>query len=272
MSAASRVRAAILGSPIEHSLSPTLHRAAYRALGLANWTYDALLCDEAGLEPLLRRLRAEGDWAGLSLTMPLKTAAVGRCDEVRTNLGAINTIVFDGGRLVGHNTDVDGVAAALAALAGSGVSLLRVALLGAGGTARAAVEALARAGTTELTVYVRDVGRAAGVLGLARERGLAAEVAPLTEMSGSAGTPVVSTLPGPAGVGIEVRGPLVDVVYDPWPTALARSASAHGQPVVGGLDVLVGQAVRQVELMTGRPAPVDAMRRAGESELARRRT
>jgi shikimate dehydrogenase len=81
---------------------------------------------------------------------------------------------------------------------------------------------------------------------------------------------VVSTLPGTAGAGIDVRGPLLDVVYDPWPTALARSAQANGQPVVGGLEVLIGQAVRQVELMTGSAAPAAAMRQAGELELARR--
>lgn len=261
-------RAAVLGMPIVHSLSPVLHRAAYRELGLEGWTYEAIACDEGGLPGFVTEVRAEGGWAGLSLTMPLKTVAAGLCDEVTTTLGAINTIVFDGDRAVGYNTDVDGVGAGLRELAGQGADLGRVALLGAGGTARAAIEALALAGTTEVAVHVRSPDRAADVLALARERGLVAEARPLR--SAERGLPVVSTLPGPAGEDIEVDGPLLDVVYDPWPTALARSAQARGWPVVGGLVVLVGQAARQVTLMTGLDAPVAAMRAAGEQELSRR--
>jgi shikimate dehydrogenase len=234
VSSVPRVHAAVLGFPIEHSLSPVLHRAAYAALGLDEWTYEALACEEAGLELLVRGFAAEGTWAGLSLTMPLKTVAVELCDEVTTSLGAINTIVFDGDRLLGHNTDVEGIEAGLGRLRAAGADLRRVALLGAGGTARAAVEALGRSGTTHLSIHV------------------------------------ISTLPGPAGTGIEIDGPLLDVVYDPWPTALARSAAGRGHPVVGGLDVLIGQAARQVTLMTGLDAPVEDMRAAGESELARR--
>lgn len=265
----------MLGSPIAHSLSPVLHRAAYGALGL-DWTYEAIECDEGGLADVLADVRRDPRWAGLSLTMPLKTVAVGLCDEVRTGLGAVNTIVVTGDGLVGHNTDVDGIAVGLAKLVSAGADVSRIALLGAGGTARAAVEALSGAGTRQLTVHVRDAGRAQDVVALAEARGLAVEVVALTALTGPAsGLTVVSTLPGSAGAalvdaGFTVNGPLLDVVYEPWPTALASSAVRAGRPVVGGLDVLVGQAARQVALMTGQPAPVAAMQQAGEAALAAR--
>jgi shikimate dehydrogenase len=265
------VHAAVLGSPVAHSLSPVLHTTAYRALGLSGWSYHALSCDEAALPAVVSRLAASGRWAGLSLTMPLKTAAVPLCTSVTSELGAVNTLVFSAGEVVGHNTDVDGVLAGLRALGDAGVSLERVAMLGAGGTARAAVAAFAKAGIRELSVHVRSAARAADVLALAQGLGLSVSVGALAELP--AGVPVVSTLPGAGGANVSVDAPLLDVVYAPWPTSLATGALAGGHAVVGGLVVLVGQAVRQVELMTGLPAPaavVEAMTAAGEKALAER--
>lgn len=261
----------MLGSPVAHSLSPVLHAAAYRELGLTGWSYHALSCDEAALPAVVSRLATSGRWGGVSLTMPLKTAAVPLCSSVTTDLGAVNTLVFAAGEAVGHNTDVDGVLAGLQAVGDAGVSLERVAMLGAGGTARAAVAAFAQAGIRELSVHVRSAARAADVVALAQRLGLSVSIGELSALP--VGVPVVSTLPASGADGLSVDAPLLDVVYAPWPTPLAAGAASRGHAVVGGLVVLVGQAVQQVELMTGQPisdAVVEAMTTAGEKVLAGR--
>ena len=109
------MKAAVLGSPIAHSLSPVLHRAGYQALGLDGWSYQAIECDEARLPALISGCGP--DWAGLSLTMPLKRAVLPLLDEAEplvAEVGAANTVIFDAGRRSGHNTDVPGMIAALA--------------------------------------------------------------------------------------------------------------------------------------------------------------
>lgn len=257
--------AAVLGRPVAHSLSPALHTAAYAALGLDGWRYHALTCAAGDLPPLLARLRGGDRWAGLSLTMPLKQPAAGLVDELHTALGAVNTVVFTaGGQLAGHNTDPDGIAAGLAEL---GAPTEEVTLLGAGGTARAVLAALAAAGTRSLTVRVREPARAGPLLALAGRLGLPAVLDRL-------GPPVtgttISTLPA-GDEHLAVDGPLLDVRYHPWPTALARGAASRGHRTVGGLTVLVGQAAGQVRLFTGLEPPVEAMRQAGLTALAARR-
>lgn len=254
------MHAAVLGDPVAHSLSPLLHTAAYEALGLEGWRYHALRCGADDLAGLLARVAASGRWAGLSLTRPLKQAALPLLDAVNGDLGAVNTVVVDGGRLVGHNTDPDGVAAGLAALGFSGGP---VAILGAGGTARAALAALARwsaaadGAVGPVTLHVRSPERAAGALALGERLGLAVSVARLDAVP--PGVAVISTLP-PGVPAASVDGPLLDVVYAPWPTPTA--AAVHGHPVVSGTEVLLGQAAAQVGLMTGREAPVESMRAA----------
>src|SRR3954452_17646987 len=119
-------RCAVLGSPIAHSLSPALHRAAYAELGL-DWSYDAIEVDSAGLEAFVAGLGA--DWRGLSLTMPLKRTVMPLLDEAEAwaeASGAANTVVLDEGRLLGHNTDIPG---AVAALVESGAGPLRTAVV-----------------------------------------------------------------------------------------------------------------------------------------------
>jgi shikimate dehydrogenase len=253
--------AAVLGRPVAHSLSPVLHAAAYLALGLTDWRYHALTCGEADLPAVLDRVRRDGRWAGLSLTMPLKQAVLPLLDEVRTELGAVNTVVVDDGRLIGHNTDIDGITAGLAEL---GAPLERVAVLGAGGTARAVLAALAAAGTVVVTLHVRTASRASSAAELAGRLGLHVVTAGLDQPI--LGT-IVSTLPA-GDDGLEVDGPLLDVRYAPWPTPLASTAAARGHRVVGGLPVLAGQAAEQVHLMTGQRPPVALMRTAGERALA----
>jgi shikimate dehydrogenase len=269
------VRAAVLGSPVAHSLSPALHRAAYRLLGL-DWTYDAVEVDEAGLAGFLATIGPE--WAGLSLTMPLKAAVLPLLDDVEPlarTVGAVNTVVLRDGRRFGSNTDVPGLSAALAERgldAAALASLRRVVVLGSGATARSAVAALA--GAREIVVVARRpeafvAPGGASVLLVGWDR-LAAELsAPL----------VVSTVPTGASEALaeavpDEPGLLFDVVYDPWPTPLARRWLDGSGSVLGGLDLLVHQAALQVRAMTGSTVATDellrVMRTAGRAELATR--
>lgn len=269
-------RAAVLGSPIAHSLSPVLHRAAYAAMGLDGWTYEAVECGEDGLAGVLDGLGPE--WAGLSLTMPLKRVALKLVDEVSdlaVKVGGANTVVLRGGRRLGDNTDVHGIVTALSE-AGLGAPASAV-VLGGGATAASALAALARLGLDEAVLAVRTPERAADAAEVGGRFGLDVRVERLDRLPAllPAGL-VVSTLPGRSADAyaepVAASGAaLFDVVYAPWPTALAAAVAAAGGTVVGGFDMLLHQAVRQVALMTGRDdVPVDAMRAAGEAELARR--
>lgn len=269
-------RAAVLGSPIAHSLSPVLHRAAYAAMGLDAWSYDAVECGEDELAALLDGLGPE--WAGLSLTMPLKRVALRLVDTVSdlaVTVGGANTILFRDGRRHGENTDVYGIEAALAE---AGVKAPASALvLGGGATAASALAALAGLGTREAVLAARTPERAAGAAEAGERSGLTVRVVPLDRVPAHLPAElVVSTLPGRAADAfaepVAASGAaLFDVVYAPWPTALAAAVQRAGGTVVGGFEMLLHQAVRQVALMTGREAvPVAAMRAAGEAELARR--
>ncbi|MTE18185.1 shikimate dehydrogenase [Streptomyces sp. TRM43335] len=273
-------RAAVLGSPIAHSLSPVLHRAAYAELGLDGWSYDRFEVDEDGIGPFLEKIAGSGDdWAGLSLTMPLKRAVIPLLDgigDTAASIEAVNTVVLaDDGRRLGENTDVPGM---VAALRERGVgSVPSAAVLGAGATASSALAALARICTGEVTAYVRSRERAAEMRGWGERLGVPVVAADWSRAPQALAAPlVVATTPAGttdalAGNVPERPGTLFDVLYEPWPTPLAAAWAARGGKVVGGLDLLVHQAVLQVELMTGRsPAPRAAMRAAGEAALAGR--
>ncbi|MFE5261478.1 shikimate dehydrogenase [Streptomyces coelicoflavus] len=275
--ATDRHRAAVLGSPIAHSLSPVLHRAAYAELGLTDWTYDRFDVDEAALPGFFAELGPE--WAGLSLTMPLKRAVIPLLDgisETAASVDAVNTVVFgEDGRKTGDNTDIPGI---VAALREHGVEKVEnAAILGAGATASSALAALARICTGEVTVYVRSGARAAEMRGWAERLDVAVRIADWADAGEALRAPlVVATTPAGATDALAAAVPerpatLFDVLYDPWPTALAARWSAYGGAVVSGLDLLLHQAVLQVEQMTGRaPAPLAAMRKAGERALADR--
>ena len=284
------MKAAVLGSPIAHSLSPALHRAAYAALGLAGWSYQAIECDEAGLSGLL--VGCGPDWAGLSLTMPLKRAVLpllDRTDPVAVQAGAANTVVFGDGGRSGYNTDVPGMMAALAGigLAGTGLAEAGLAeaglagdrcsalILGAGATACSALVAARGLGLMAVTIAARDHARAGDLRAAAGRLGMSVH---LTGYGLLAGHPdvVISTVPAGAADPVAERIAhgalrprfLLDVVYDPWPTRLAVAAAAAGAAVAGGFELLLHQAAGQVELMTGQPAPLAAMRTAGLAALA----
>ena len=234
--------------------------AAYAALGLDGWTYSAIECDEAALPGLLAS--CDSRWAGLSLTMPLKRAVLpllDRTEPLAAEVGGVNTVVFSGGQRHGYNTDVPGMTAALV---GAGVTAPAGAtILGAGATACAALAALRAVGLAAVVVQVRDQARAGDLLAAARRLDLAVELRPF-------GSPVrdgdllVSTVPAGAADFYAERASdprarpcaVLDVVYSPWPTTLAAAAAQSGIVVVSGFDLLLDQAARQVELMTGRHA------------------
>ncbi len=265
--------AAVLGHPIEHSLSPVLHRAAYRELGLS-WTYDRRDVTAEDLPAFLEGL--DHSWAGLSLTMPLKAAVLSLLDEVddlALATGAANTVVLVDGRRLGFNTDVEGVAAALDERDAGRRSAT---VLGAGATARSAVAALARRGAPGVTAYVRRPESAGDLRATAAACALDLEVLPWALAADGLGADVVvSSVPRGAADDLaahvpEHTGTLLDVVYDPWPTPLATAWSDHGGQVASGLDLLLHQAVGQVRLMTGRTPSLAVLRRALEAAAAAR--
>ncbi|WP_428934219.1 shikimate dehydrogenase [Streptomyces sp. ACT015] len=270
-------RAAVLGSPIAHSLSPVLHRAAYDELGLTDWSYDRFDVDEAALPGFVDGLGPE--WAGLSLTMPLKRAVIPLLDAVSdtaASVEAVNTVVLtDDGRRLGDNTDIPGM---VAALRERGIEQVdSAAVLGAGATASSALAALARICTGEVVAYVRSADRAAEMRQWGERLGIEVRTADWADAADALRAPlVVATTPAGTTDALAAAVPerpatLFDVLYEPWPTALAARWSAYGGAVVGGLDLLVHQAVLQVEQMTGRaPAPVEVMRKAGEHALESR--
>ena len=271
--------AAVLGSPISHSLSPALHLAAYEQLGYGDWSYQAVECTEDDLPETLRRLEADG-LAGASLTMPLKRAVMpllARTDRVAADVGAANTVLFGGvdGDWYGANTDVPGMVAALRAEGVASVGSAMV--LGGGATAASAFAALAPLGT-RVTVYARRPDAAASELsGVAARLGVPGpDVQPWDLAAARLGEAelVVSTTPAGATDSLvvdlpgQLPGALFDVVYAPWPTVLAAAWAARGGVVIGGLELLVEQAALQVELMTGRLPDVAVMRTAGTLALS----
>ncbi|WP_319461193.1 shikimate dehydrogenase [Micromonospora sp. RTP1Z1] len=263
------MRAAVVGRPIAHSLSPVIHEAGYAAAGLTGWSYTRIECGAEELPGLVAGLGPE--WAGLSVTMPGKEAALALADEVSpvaAAVGAANTLVRrPDGSWYADNTDVAGMVDVLSA---AGVATgATVTVLGAGGTARAALAAAARLGAAEVTVVARRPEAVHELRPVARVVGV-----PLTGAAWD-GAPsharadvVISTVPkgvaDPLAENFDWRPGTVffDALYDPWPTPLAAAALAAGCRVASGLDLLLAQAVGQFEQFTGVPAPVDAMRAA----------
>ena len=262
----------MLGSPVEHSRSPQLHLAAYHALGLDDWTYERIECSAGELPSLVGSLGPE--WVGLSVTMPGKFAALRVADE-RTRraqmVGSANTLVRTERGWRADNTDIDGVAGALghrydprdpAPLRGT-----RAIVLGSGGTAPSAVAALAGLGAAEITVVARNRENAARLLDLGSELGSATghrdfDDPALADLAAAAEV-LVSTIPAEAAAAHAATfagaAVLLDAIYDPWPTPLARAVADAGGEVISGLQMLLHQAFSQVEQFTGRPAPRQAM-------------
>jgi Shikimate 5-dehydrogenase len=270
------VKCAVWGSPIAHSLSPVLHRAAYAALGLHDWTYEPREVDEAGFDAALADL--DDEWRGLSLTMPLKEVALRAASHVTAtaeDTAAANTLVRGSGGWTAHNTDVNGIALAL--LDAGCHDTTDATIIGSGATARSAVAALASSGTRHITFMVRTSARSETV-DQARRAGITVSEVPMGQWSLS--DVVISTVPPAAVTGLEAfprsdrdESPrtVLDVVYGAGRTPLQTAAAGAGWTVQEGTVMLLHQATEQVSLMTGRSAPLQAMADALDRELAWRR-
>jgi shikimate dehydrogenase len=259
----------VLGSPIAHSRSPQLHLAAYRALGLYDWTYERIECGAQELPGVVGGFGPE--WIGVSVTMPGKFAALRFADEHTERAGLIgsaNTLVRTPRGWRADNTDFDGVSGALAPMGKAcEVSKGWALVCGSGGTAPAAVVGLAELGVSGITVVARNPEKAARLVDLGTRIGVSTRFCAL-DSAGLAGEVagadvLVSTIPADVAsayadtfAAIPV---LLDAVYDPWPTPLAAAVAAAGGRVVSGVQMLLHQAFAQVEQFTGLPAPREAM-------------
>lgn len=259
------MKAGVLGSPVSHSLSPTLHRAAYAALGL-DWTYDAIEMIPADLPPFLES--RDLSWAGFSLTMPLKESVqsiLASIDDLAVRTGSVNTVCRVEAGWHGSNTDVFGISQSLRE---AGLTSARSArLLGAGATARSAVAAMADLGVNSLVVCARRSEQAKEIASLAYEFDIEVQMTDLEPVPVSEDL-LISVLPGDvatpwATVDISPQSALLDASYHPWPSSLATTWP--GSVVASGRDMLLWQATLQVRLMTGYEAPVEAMRAALET-------
>ena len=273
--------AAVIGSPIEHSLSPVIHLAAWAQLGIDGWEYHRLEQDTDSLPGFIAGLGA--DCAGLSVTMPCKQAVMPLLDVIdplASAVGAVNTVVPSSGVLAGFNTDVTGIASAVRrACSMAGCSAPSSALvLGARATASSALAALGELGITSSTVAARRFGGPGSVVAAASRLGVTIEQvlwsdAEAVDRAASSADLVISTLPAsaadPLAERLRVREGqiLLDVVYSPRDTALRRAFESAGGVVAEGTDMLVFQAGAQVQLMTGRSPDTGVMREALEEEL-----
>lgn len=298
-------RCAVIGFPVTHSLSPVLHNSAYRSLGLDNWTYDRLAVDARGLSACLKEMAAPAQpgaplWHGLSVTMPHKQAVIPHLDMVdplAQVTGAVNTVIAqragDGPALLtGFNTDVAGISGAIREMREivqtPETDTQHAVVLGSGATACSALAALTELGAEQITVAARRHAGPGRALSAAHRMGL--DIDAFTWSGDEASNKqvahhlsqaelVVSTLPAGAadalaehlsGVLLPPSAVLLDVVYDPWPTRLAQSWQQAGGTIAPGWLMLLHQALPQVRLMTGREAPIDAVRSALKSALAAR--
>ena len=271
-------RAYVLGHPIAHSLSPALHRAAYAYLGEANLEYDrrdTLPDDLPAIMHGVRHPKGTEDApyiAGLSVTMPLKTAVIQYCDELSETArvtGAVNTVYPRGEKVLGDNTDVIGIVNALLH-AGLKPNPERdePAVIGGGATAISALTALHKLGYRRASVYARSLHKLGDLQAVAERLGVQLEQVSLAELPQNLAErghhPVISTLPARAadewasqlsglkGASATHQPVLLDVAYNPWPSVLASVWEASGGAVVSGLEMLLYQAVEQVLLFTDR--------------------
>ncbi len=271
-----RTQLAVLGSPIGHSKSPAIQRAAYRVLGLP-FSYEAV---DVAAADLARYVRSRGaSWRGLSLTMPLKRdilPLLTHRDELVELVGGANTVLFTDDGTCGFNTDVQGVVESFRAAGVHSVSTVH--LLGAGATAASVVVAIASMGAERVVVSARTPARADYLVELGQRLGVAVAVQAWGETDRSTDAPdaIVSTVPGGANElsfdeSTRSQSVLFDVAYDPWPSALAVAWGSAGGTVISGLDLLVNQAVGQVRIfvngdqhqpLSGEAAVVAAMRAA----------
>jgi shikimate dehydrogenase len=259
---------AVLGHPVSHSRSPAMQTAALEALGLEDWSYRAIDAAPEAFEMTVKEL-AEVGYAGVNVTVPHKQAALALAkdaSEASQQIGAANTLVFDGRRIEAHNTDADGLLAALP----DPPRGHRTLVLGAGGAARAAIWALRWEGA-EVEVWNRTPERAEA---LCAEIGGKAITVPRqseydlivnTSAAGLRGEDPFDHLPLDRG-GFTDHQTVVDMVYGERHSRLLKAAEGARAAVVDGLEILVQQGARSLEIWTGMQPDLDVMR-----EAARRR-
>ncbi len=289
----------LIGWPVEHSLSPVMHNAAFQALGLP-WCYVPLPVPPGKVEAAVRGIAALG-FRGVNVTIPHKRAVIPVLDRLAPDaaaLGAVNTVAVareDGGQvtLIGHNTDAEGFIRALRR-AGRDPTGVRAVILGAGGAARAAVFALRRAGAAEVVVLNRTLSVAQALVadleavplpdgGTPGGRLVALSLTPETVVESARAAdllvnatplgmwPDVQSSPWPDGVPVPSHLTVYDLVYNPPQTRLLEQARRSGAQAVGGLGMLVEQGALALEIWTGKPAPVEVMTRAYQRALRRYR-
>lgn len=257
----------ILGWPLEHTLSPAIHAAAFRQTGL-DWVYLAWPVEPQVLGDAVAGLRALGA-LGANVTMPHKETVIDHLDELSGDartVGAVNTIQRVGSRLIGHNTDVDGFRFFVERDAGIDASGMDVLVLGTGGAARAVVRAIDGLGAAEVTVAARDHDKGSRLVSLAaRARG---RVVPWESAASGAGDydMVVNATPVGTGSGDPLPSSewrtgqvVIDLVYDPPSTALVERARARGAAAWGGIGMLVHQAAASFRIWTGQDPPLETM-------------
>ena len=270
--ASSERRAGVLGSPVTHSLSPVLHNAAYQALGLTGWSFERIECDAETLPGLVGA--SDPDWVGYAVTMPGKRAALAMADVVTERaaaVGAANTLLRRESGWQADCTDVSGVTGALLAAGGyQPESDATGVILGAGGTASAALAGLADLDVLDVRMVVREPARATEARDTADRLGIRLEICRWSDTDigalAASCNVLISTVPAeaaaPHAAELALAPCLLDVIYHPWPTPVADAVAAHGGQLATGLDMLLHQAFGQVEQFTGQPAPREAMRDA----------
>ncbi len=258
----------VIGDPISHSRSPSLHNAAYAACGLSQrFLYAACHIRAADLKEAIGSVRELGI-RGVSVTIPHKQAVLALLDEIdplAAKVGAVNTIVNNDGKLRGYNTDLAGIILPLEAQ--TSLSGKRVALLGAGGAARAAAFAVTTKGAS-LTIFNRTIDEAQSLA--AEVKATAADLSDLAQLSGFD----IILQSTPVGMSPDVERSLIpeqylhagqivfDFVYNPPETKLLRQAKQRGAVVISGIEMFLQQGAAQFELYTGQKAPLEAMRQA----------
>ena len=272
----------VIGNPVEHSLSPAIHNAAFQKLGL-NFVYLAFRIED--LPAAIRGIRALGNVRGFSVTIPHKVGVIPLLDEVDTtarHIGSVNTIVAEGTTLRGFNTDASG---ALRALRDAGVALKgqRVLMVGSGGAARAIAFALAGESLEHLTILGIDDRERRGLASdLRNKTRLRLDEGSLTDSSLAAAMKNSAVLLHCTPIGMSPKTEetcvpsnllhsgltVMDIVYNPLETRLIRDAKSAGCRTIRGIEMFLNQAVAQFELWTGAPAPVEVMRTVLESRFA----
>jgi len=269
-----RRKLAVLGSPISHSLSPTIHRAAYTTLGF-DWEYQAIEVTGESLPAFVDAL--DGSWRGLSLTMPLKRDVVPLldwADPLVELVGGANTVLVTDHGLRGYNTDVEG---AMRSFLDAGVSHLdSVWIFGAGATAASMLVASVRLGATHVEIFARTPAKAQPLTTLGESLGAHVVVRGWTESPATAATPsaIITTVPGGAidlefDESVRRSTALFDVAYDPWPSDIARSWLAVGGVVISGHDLLINQAIAQVRIFAAGTSDVPLAREADAIDAMR---